>query len=62
MRDAIGHAADSFMDPFSYFVAPIFADLGRSTGYKINQRAANMTEYSDLLSPALNSDKSSDLC
>ena len=48
MRDAIGHAADSFMDPFSYFVAPIFADLGRSTGYTINQRAANMTKYSDL--------------
>jgi phospholipid-binding lipoprotein MlaA len=48
VRDAIGYAADSFMDPLSYFVTPIFADVGRSAAHTINERAANMTEYDDV--------------
>jgi phospholipid-binding lipoprotein MlaA len=32
VRDAIGYAADSFMDPLSYFVTPIFADVGSQRG------------------------------
>jgi len=48
VRDTIGYAADSFMDPLSYFVTPILADVGRSAGRTINERAANMTEYDDV--------------
>jgi phospholipid-binding lipoprotein MlaA len=48
VRDAIGYAADSFMDPLSYFVTPLLADVGRSAGHTINERAANMTEYDDV--------------
>lgn len=47
-RDAVGYAADSFMDPLSYFVSPILADIGRSAGYTINERANHMTEYNDV--------------
>jgi phospholipid-binding lipoprotein MlaA len=47
-RDAVGYAADSFMDPLSYFVSPILADIGRSAGYTINERANHMTEYDDV--------------
>ena len=48
VRDAIGYAADSFMDPLSYFVTPILADVGRSAGHTINERADNMTKYDDV--------------
>jgi phospholipid-binding lipoprotein MlaA len=48
VRDAIGYAADSFMDPLSWFVTPIAADVGRSAGYTINERAAHMTEFDDV--------------
>ena len=48
VRDAIGYAADSFMDPLSWFVTPVAADFGRSVGYIINERANNMTLYDDV--------------
>lgn len=48
VRDAIGFAADSFMDPLSWFVTPIGADIGRSAAYTINERADHMTEYDDV--------------
>jgi phospholipid-binding lipoprotein MlaA len=48
LRDAIGFAADSFMDPLSWFVTPIGADIGRSAAYTINERADHMTEYEDV--------------
>ena len=48
LRDAIGFAADSFMDPLSWFVTPIGADIGRSAAYTINERADHMTEYDDV--------------
>jgi phospholipid-binding lipoprotein MlaA len=48
VRDAIGYAADSFMDPLSYFVTPFFADLGRSAGQIINERANDMSMYDDV--------------
>jgi phospholipid-binding lipoprotein MlaA len=48
LRDAVGFAADSFMDPLSWFVTPIGADIGRSAAYTINERANHMTEYDDV--------------
>jgi phospholipid-binding lipoprotein MlaA len=48
VRDAVGFAADSFMDPLSWFITPIFADIGRSAAYTINERADHMTEYDDV--------------
>jgi phospholipid-binding lipoprotein MlaA len=48
LRDAVGFAADSFMDPLSWFITPIFADIGRSAAYTINERADHMTEYDDV--------------
>jgi phospholipid-binding lipoprotein MlaA len=48
LRDAIGFAADSFMDPLSWFITPIGADIGRSAAYTINERADHMTEYDDV--------------
>jgi phospholipid-binding lipoprotein MlaA len=48
VRDAIGYAADSFMDPLSYFVTPLAADVGRSAAYQINERADNMALYQDV--------------
>ena len=48
VRDAIGFAADSFMDPLSWFITPIGADIGRSAAYTINERADHMTEYDDV--------------
>ena len=48
LRDAIGFAADSFMDPLSWFITPIGADIGRSAAYTINERANHMTEYDDV--------------
>jgi phospholipid-binding lipoprotein MlaA len=48
VRDAIGYAADSFMDPLSYVLTPLVADFARSAAYTINDRAAHMTEYEDV--------------
>jgi phospholipid-binding lipoprotein MlaA len=48
VRDAIGFVADSFLDPLSWFVTPIGADIGRSAAYTINERADHMTEYDDV--------------
>jgi phospholipid-binding lipoprotein MlaA len=48
VRDAVGYAADSLMDPLSWFVTPIGADFGRSAAYQINERAENMTMYDDV--------------
>jgi phospholipid-binding lipoprotein MlaA len=47
-RDAVGYAADSFMDPLSYFVSPLLANIGRSAAYTINERANHMTEYDNV--------------
>ena len=48
LRDAVGYAADSFMDPLSYFVTPVLADVGRSASQIINERAAHMKEFDDV--------------
>ena len=48
VRDAVGYAADSLMDPLSWFITPIGADFGRSAAYQINERAENMTMYNDV--------------
>jgi phospholipid-binding lipoprotein MlaA len=48
LRDAVGYAADTFLDPLSYFVTPLFANIGRSAAHTINERANNMTEYDDV--------------
>jgi len=48
VRDAFGFAADSFMDPLSWFVTPIGADVGRSAAKQINERANNMQFYDDV--------------
>jgi phospholipid-binding lipoprotein MlaA len=48
VRDAFGFAADSFMDPLSWFVTPIGADVGRSAAKQINERANNMKLYDDV--------------
>ena len=48
VRDAFGFAADSFMDPLSWFVTPIGADFGRSAAKQINERANNMQLYDDV--------------
>ena len=48
VRDAFGFAADSFMDPLSWFITPIGADFGRSAAKQINERANNMKLYDDV--------------
>jgi phospholipid-binding lipoprotein MlaA len=48
VRDAFGYAADSFMDPLSWFVTPLGVDFGRAAANTINERADNMTEYDDV--------------
>jgi len=48
VRDAFGFAADSFMDPLSWFVTPIAADFGRAAAQRINERANNMKLYDDV--------------
>lgn len=48
VRDAFGYAADSLMDPLSWFVTPLGADIGRGAAYTINERAANMKMYDDV--------------
>jgi phospholipid-binding lipoprotein MlaA len=48
VRDAFGFAADSFMDPLSWFVTPLGADFGRAAAQRINERANNMKLYDDV--------------
>jgi phospholipid-binding lipoprotein MlaA len=48
VRDAFGFAADSFMDPLSWFVTPVAADFGRAAASRINERADNMKLYDDV--------------
>jgi phospholipid-binding lipoprotein MlaA len=48
VRDAAGYAADSFMDPLSYLVTPLLADVGHSAAHTVNERADHMTEYDDV--------------
>jgi phospholipid-binding lipoprotein MlaA len=48
VRDAFGFAADSFMDPLSWFVTPLGADIGRAAAQRINERANNMKLYDDV--------------
>ena len=39
LQDAVGYAADTFLDPLSYFVTPLLANIGRSAAHTINERA-----------------------
>jgi phospholipid-binding lipoprotein MlaA len=48
VRDAFGFAADSFMDPLSWFITPIAADFGRAAAQRLNERANNMKLYDDV--------------
>jgi phospholipid-binding lipoprotein MlaA len=48
VRDTVGFAADSFMDPLSFFVTPLGADIGRAAASRINERAENMALYQDV--------------
>jgi len=48
VRDGIGYAADSLLDPLSWFVTPFVADFGRAAGNTINERAANLKLYQDV--------------
>jgi phospholipid-binding lipoprotein MlaA len=48
VRDAVGFAADSFMDPLSWFVTPLGADFGRAAAQRINERAENMKMYDEV--------------
>jgi phospholipid-binding lipoprotein MlaA len=47
LRDGIGYAVDSMLDPVSYF-APFAANFGRSAVKTINERAANLQLYQDV--------------
>jgi phospholipid-binding lipoprotein MlaA len=47
VRDGIGYAVDSILDPLSYF-APFAANFGRSVVKTVNERAANLTLYQDV--------------
>jgi phospholipid-binding lipoprotein MlaA len=48
VRDGIGYAVDSLLDPLSWFVTPFVADFGRAAGKTINDRAANLKIYQDV--------------
>jgi len=48
VRDGIGYAADSLLDPLSWFVTPFAADFGRAAGKTVNERAANLKLYQDV--------------
>ncbi len=47
VRDGIGYAVDSMLDPLSYFV-PFAADFGRSAAKTINERADHLKLYDDV--------------
>jgi phospholipid-binding lipoprotein MlaA len=48
VRDGIGYAVDSLLDPLSWFVTPFVVDFGRAAGKTINERAANLKLYQDV--------------
>ena len=48
VRDGIGYAVDSLLDPLSWFVTPFAADFGRSAAKTINERADNLKLYQDV--------------
>ena len=48
VRDGIGYAADSVLNPLSWFVTPFVVDFGRAAGKTINERAANLKLYQDV--------------
>lgn len=47
VRDGIGYAVDSLLDPLSYF-APLVANIGRGGAKTVNERAANLKLYQDV--------------
>jgi phospholipid-binding lipoprotein MlaA len=48
VRDGIGYAVDSLLDPLSWFVTPFAADFGRAAAKTINERADNLKLYQDV--------------
>lgn len=48
VRDGIGYAVDSLLDPLSWFVTPFGADFGRAAAKTVNDRAANLKLYQDV--------------
>jgi phospholipid-binding lipoprotein MlaA len=48
VRDGIGYAVDSLLDPLSWFVTPFLVDFGRGAAKDINERAANLKLYQDV--------------
>jgi phospholipid-binding lipoprotein MlaA len=48
VRDGIGYAIDSLLDPLSWFVTPFGADFGRAAGKTVNERAADLKLYQDV--------------
>jgi phospholipid-binding lipoprotein MlaA len=48
VRDGIGYAADSLLDPLSWFVTPFAADFGRAAAKTVNERADNLKLYQDV--------------
>jgi phospholipid-binding lipoprotein MlaA len=48
VRDGIGYAVDSVLNPLSWFVTPFVADFGMAAGKTINERAANLKLYQDV--------------
>ena len=48
VRDGIGYAADSLLDPLSWFVTPFAVDFGRAAAKTVNERAANLKVYQDV--------------
>jgi phospholipid-binding lipoprotein MlaA len=48
VRDGIGYAVDSLLDPLSWFVTPFAADFARGAAKTVNERAANLKLYQDV--------------
>jgi phospholipid-binding lipoprotein MlaA len=48
VRDGIGYAADSLLDPLSWFVTPFAVDFGRAAAKTVNERTANLKLYQDV--------------
>ena len=48
VRDGIGYAADSLLDPLSWFVTPFAVDFGRAAAKTVNERAANLKLYQEV--------------
>ncbi len=47
LRDGIGYAADTFLDPLGYFV-PFLANFSRAAAKRINERTLNLKLYDDV--------------